>query len=233
MLRADALRGRFIVLDGPDGSGKTTLLPQLADRLRSAGLDVTACKDPGGTVIGDRIRGVLLDHDLSGMDATCEALLFMASRAQLVAEVVRPALARGGVVLCDRFVSSTCAYQVAAGCRFNAVIDLARHAIGTTWPDLTLILDVPAAVGLERVRRRRGATGSCSGFDSIESRSTEYHESVRGEFRRLPNHYPGTVEIVDACAPIESVVADALRRIGRFAAQGSQGESPAARRASA
>jgi len=222
------LRGTFFVLDGPDGSGKTTALPHIADHLRGLGLEVTTCKDPGGTPIGDRIRSVLLDHDLTDMDVCCETLLFMASRAQLVAEVVRPALARGGVVLCDRFVSSTCAYQVAAGNEFDAIIDLAQHAIGSTWPDLTLVLDVPARLGLDRVRQRRGAA-----FDSMESRPLAFHETVRDEFLRLPGRYPAPVAVIDACEPIERVVAQALRHLEWSAARARPDASDRSRRASA
>ncbi len=161
----DNLRGTFIVLDGPDGSGKTTVQAGVAQKLREAGLAVTVCKDPGGTVVGDRIRSVLLDHDLTQMSVQCETLLFMASRAQLVREVVRPAMRQGHVVLCDRFVSSTCAYQVAAGDEVGTIIELARYAIGETWPGLTLVLDVPVEVGFARIGRRlrRGGRRSWRG----------------------------------------------------------------------
>lgn len=107
--------GKFIVIDGPDGSGKGVQLDRLAAAVAAAGGTVCRARDPGGTVIGDRIRHVLLDFDLSGMDKRCETLLFMASRAQLVTEVIRPALAAGQTVLCDRYISATCAYQGAAG----------------------------------------------------------------------------------------------------------------------
>ncbi len=111
----ESLGGKFIVFDGPDGCGKTTQRDLLARHLEDQGLNVVTCKDPGGTEIGDRIRHILLDFDLSEMDVCCETLLFMASRAQLVGEVIDPALKQNKVVLCDRFVSATCAYQGAAG----------------------------------------------------------------------------------------------------------------------
>ena len=107
----DNLPGKFIVFDGPDGCGKSTQSNRFAERVRAAGGGVTTCRDPGGTAIGDRIRSVLLDYDLSTMDVRCEAMLFMASRAQLIAEVVEPALDRNETVVCDRFITSTCAYQ--------------------------------------------------------------------------------------------------------------------------
>jgi len=175
------LAGLFIVLDGPDGAGKTTQQTMLADRLTQAGVDVVCCRDPGGTEIGDRIRGVLLNFDLSQMDCRCETLLFMASRAQLCAEVIRPALKAGKTVISDRYVSATCAYQGAAGFDPRAVIDLARHATGDPqqsvpqqsdptrsepprsdhprsglWPALTIILDVPTQVSFSRIGRSTG-----------------------------------------------------------------------------
>ncbi|MFH1746124.1 MAG: dTMP kinase [Planctomycetota bacterium] len=131
------LSGKFIVIDGPDGSGKGTQLERLAAWISGRGGTCVRARDPGGTDIGNRIRHVLLDYDLAEMDAHCEALLFMASRAQLVAEIVRPALQAGHTVLCDRFISATCAYQVAAGFPQQHVIELGHLAVGQTWPDLT------------------------------------------------------------------------------------------------
>ncbi|MBI5865111.1 MAG: dTMP kinase, partial [Planctomycetes bacterium] len=109
------LGGKYIVIDGPDGAGKSTQIERLKSWIVAEGGQWTYAKDPGGTTVGDRIRHVLLGYDLSEMDPRCETLLFMASRAQLVAEVVRPALAEGRTVVGDRFISATCAYQVAAG----------------------------------------------------------------------------------------------------------------------
>src|SRR6185436_4631396 len=148
------LSGKFIVFDGPDGSGKGTQLQLLAEKLTAAGLQVVRAKDPGGTPIGDRIRSVLLDFDLSTMDVRCETFLFMASRAQLISEVIEPALKASKVVLCDRFISSTCAYQGAAGYDPQRIIELGRLAVGNTWPQLTIILDVPPEEGFRRTGRK-------------------------------------------------------------------------------
>ena len=147
------LGGKFIVIDGPDGAGKGTQIERLKALITEQGGEWVYAKDPGGTLIGDRIRHVLLGYDLSEMDPHCEALLFMASRAQLVAEVVRPAVAAGKTVVGDRFISATCAYQVAAGFPREEVIALGRLAVGETWPDLTIVLDVPPEVGFERTKR--------------------------------------------------------------------------------
>lgn len=158
---------------------------------------------------------MILDHDLSTMNAACETLLFMASRAQLVNEVVRPALAAGHVVLCDRFVSATCAYQVAAGADRGAILNLAQYAIGDTWPDLTLILDVPYEVGLARVRERAANDGrSAAVLDSMESRPRAFHEAVRQNFLGLAEHYPTPLVVVDACPAVPHIAAQALEHIG-------------------
>ncbi|MCG3132054.1 MAG: Thymidylate kinase [Phycisphaerae bacterium] len=212
-----SLSGRFLVLDGPDGCGKSTQQAMLAERLTDAGLDVVCCRDPGGTAIGDRIRSVLLDYDLDAMNVRCETLLFMASRAQLVAEVIQPALASGKVVLCDRFVSSTCAYQGAAGFDPRKVIDLAWHAVGNLWPSLTILIDVDTDEAFRRIGRPQGRlkpayreAGQTVLFtdavhDAMESRSPEYHRRVREFFLELPGYYPRPVVVVDGTGPAEAV----------------------------
>lgn len=223
----DGLRGKFLVLDGPDGAGKTTIGKLLAERLTEAGLSVVPCKDPGGTMVGDRIRSVLLDFDLASMDMRCETFLFMASRAQLVAEVIRPALATGHLVLCDRFISATCAYQVAAGYDFEAIIELGRQAVGTTWPALTIVLDVPPDVGSERIHRRYAVGRNVSPpidtpvakakhLDAMERRPRAFHDQVRANFLALPGRYPAPVEIVNASAPVEQVLDALWERLQRL-----------------
>jgi len=212
------VKGKFIVFDGPDGSGKSTQRALLADALAAVGVDVVSCRDPGGSEIGDRIRSVLLDHDLSTMDVNCETLLFMASRAQLVSEIIRPALARGETVLCDRFVTSTCAYQGAAGYDPKRVIDLARFAIGDCWPDVTVILDVDVEEGFKRIGRkphhagknRQRAAGEATLFegsrpDAMEARSVEFHRRVRQMFLEVHEYYPRTVITVDGRGDADSV----------------------------
>lgn len=222
------LAGKFIVFDGPDGSGKSTQLRMLADKATAAGLEIVCGKDPGGTVIGDRIRSVLLDHDLSDMDVRCETFLFMASRAQLVSEVVEPALAAGKTVLCDRFISSTWAYQGAAGYDVSRIIELGRLAVGDTWPHLTLIIDLPAEEGFERTgrkphhagRNRRNGAGQSDLFggaqpDAMEARPLAFHRKVRQRFLQLPPDYPGKVVVIDGRRPPEQVHESVLETIAR------------------
>ena len=214
----DILRGRFIVFDGPDGAGKSTQRQLLADELQAAGGQVVSCRDPGGTVIGDRIRSVLLDFDLETMNVCCEAMLFMASRAQLVAEVIKPALTAGKTVLCDRFITSTCAYQGAAGFDPRRVIELARFAVDECWPNLTIVLDVEPADGLARVGRkahhagkhRKKASGDGMLFDgaqpdAMEARSLDFHRRVRKLFLKVQDYYPTPVVTVSGKGDVATV----------------------------
>ena len=230
---ADKLRGRFIVFDGPDGCGKSTQRELLAEYLTRRDLTVVQCKDPGGTMIGDRIRHVLLDHDLSQMDVRCETFLFMASRAQLVGEIVEPALERGHVVLCDRFVSSTCAYQGAAGYDPRRVVEVAHYAVGATWPDLTLVFDVDVEQGFARTGRRpnyvgknrkKHVTGTPALFanvddgkpDAMEARPMGFHRKVRANYLSLAEVYPRRVELLDGRPSREAVhdhVLEVLQRV--------------------
>jgi dTMP kinase len=225
----EKLSGRFIAFDGPDGSGKGTQLDLLETHVRNEGLEVVRAKDPGGSEIGERIRHVLLGHDLSTMDVRCETFLFMASRAQLVGEVVEPALAAGKVVLCDRFISATCAYQGAAGYDVNRVIELGRFAVGETWPHLTIILDVSAEEGFARTGRKphhagrnrknhddQGLLLADAQPDAMEARPLAFHRKVRQNFLNLPTSYPGRVEIVAGLGTPEEVhqrIMEVVRRV--------------------
>lgn len=205
------LRSKFIVLDGPDGSGKGTQLERLNQWLAEQGCDVVQTRDPGGTPGGDRIRHLLLDFDLEQMSPNCEALLFMASRAQLVHEVIRPAQANQQTVLCDRFISSTCAYQVAQGFKRELVLELGNLAVEDTWPDITVILDIDPEVAFERTGRQAHHSGkrgkivegqgelfAGSAPDAMERRPLAYHRRVRELFCELPEVYPAPVVIVNA-----------------------------------
>lgn len=200
------LPGKFIVFDGPDGSGKGTQIELLTERLTRDGIPYATAIDPGGTRIGDQIRSILLDHDLSDMDVRCETLLFMASRAQLIGEVIDPAVQAGKVIICDRFISATCAYQGAAGYDLEKIIELGGFAVGGTWPDLTLIVDVSTDEGFKRIARKH---------DAMESRPMEFHRKVHEIFVNLPDSYPGRVELIDGTGSPEDVHARIVEVLAR------------------
>ena len=173
----DQLKGSFLVLDGPDGAGKSTQVELLAKAIAAGGVAVETLRDPGGTSIGESIRRILLDADNHGMSVRCEALLYMASRAQLYHERIAPALAKGMCVICDRWVSSTVAYQAVAGkMGTQAVLRMAQSALERTWPDLTIIVDLPSQAGLARVGPVR---------DRMELKPDEFHQRVREAFLDL------------------------------------------------
>jgi dTMP kinase len=168
------LRGKFIVLDGPEGSGKSTQLHLLRGALTEAGLDVLAVRDPGSTRIGEQVRAILLDPSHQEMSMRCEMLLYMSARAQMMTEVIQPALDARKVVLSDRFVSSTLAYQLGGdGISAEEIRRVADTAIRGRWPDLTIVLDMPADKSMARVQRAK---------DRIEQRPMEYHEQVRRNY---------------------------------------------------
>jgi dTMP kinase len=192
------LSGMFIVIDGPDGAGKSTQIAMLAAFLRERGLTVAQTRDPGGTAVGDRIRAILLDNAHAEMAVACETMLYMASRAQLVAEVIRPALERGACVLCDRFVSSTIAYQGAGGADIEAIRRVAQVAVGGVWPDLTVILDLGHDEGLRRAAER--ATK-----DRMESKGDVFHQRVREMFLAQAKAQPDKFAVIDAAGPVEQV----------------------------
>jgi dTMP kinase len=215
----DKLRGKFLVLDGPDGSGKTVQLGLLAAYLEALEVPVVRANDPGGTRIGEQISDLLKYKAEGHMAVNTEVMLFMASRAQLVSEIIRPALAEAKSVLCDRFISATCAYQGSNGYPTDDIIQLGRFAVGDTWPNLTIIIDLPVEEGLERTGRKPyqktkvAPIDAGQGFlfqnvvvDRFDSRPLNYHRKVRTEYLRLANYYPGIVRVINASQrDIESV----------------------------
>ena len=205
----------LIVFEGPEGAGKSTQLRLFAEWLTAHGGDVLALREPGGTVLGDEIRRILLDPE-SDITAHAEALLFMASRAELVERVLRPALSRGAIVLLDRFFLSTYAYQGAGrGLADDEIVAANRLATGGLTPDLTVLLALPAQEGLARVARR-GA------HDRIERMREGFHERVTAAFEQFAtpqwqarHHEVGPVAVVDGRgseAEVFSRVHSVLRR---------------------
>jgi len=195
-------RAAFLSLDGLDGTGKSTQCRLLADWLRAGGHAVTTCIDPGGTPLGTQLRSLVLHHR-SDIDRTCEALLFMASRAQLLAEVIRPALASEQIVISDRFLLANVVYQGhAGGLNVEQLWEVGRFAAGGVEPDLTIVFDLSP----EQAARRRGRPA-----DRIEDRDVEYHERLRQGFLAEARRRPDRIRVVDAAPPVE-LVQEAIRR---------------------
>jgi dTMP kinase len=191
------LAGRFVVLDGPEGCGKSTQAQLLAERALAAGVEVLRVRDPGSTRIGERIRSILLDPAHQEMGMRCEMLLYMAARAQMMVELILPALQAGRLVVCDRFVSSTLAYQLDGdGLRAEEIRAVAQIAIKGRWPDLMLILDMPAEKSMMRVRRDK---------DRIEQRPMEYHQRVHANYLSQARLDPSRYRIIPADRTIEQV----------------------------
>jgi len=192
-------RGVFITFEGGEGSGKSTQIRMLAHRLEAAGLAVRVLREPGGTPAGEAIRAILLDPQHEGLDSRAELLLYEAARAQLVADVIEPALEAGEVVLCDRFFDSTTAYQgYARGLPADEVARLNVVATGGLLPDRTLVFDIDPALGLTRAT-------SASGADRLEGEEVGFHERVREGFRAIARDEPGRVRVLDARGGVEEV----------------------------
>lgn len=196
------LSGRFVVFDGPDGSGKSTQFRRLVDLAEQAGVVVCEVREPGGTHIGEEIRKVLLDaqhEEEAPIDLRCEMLLFMASRAQLIAQRVRPALARGELVLADRFISSTLAYQGAGGgLPVEEIIAVGRVALQECWPDLVVVFDVDAATARQRMNPLLRGQEFDTDQDRMESKGDAFHRKVRQGYLDQASGDPGHYLVVDA-----------------------------------
>jgi len=206
------VRGFFITLEGPDGAGKGTQARRLGEHLRRAAVDVLNTREPGGTPIGERIRQALLDDSHREMAAETEMLLFAASRAQFVREVVRPALARGTTVLSERYVDASLAYQgFGRGLDVALVRTVNDVATGGLLPDLTLLLDIDPAVGLERVQAA-GRAGAAGG-DRLEQETLAFHQRVRAGFLQLARESPERFVIIDAQGDVERVHREVVRAV--------------------
>jgi len=200
-----AKNGRFIVLEGPDGCGKSTQTSRLADRLTATGRQVERVRDPGGTPIGEEIRDILLNPDFHEMSVRTEMLLYMASRAQLVEQCIRPALEVGRIILSDRYLTSTLVYQgLAGGLDIEVINRLYAYACGETRPDLVIVLDVPTDVGRSRLSGRP---------DRMESKSVEFHEKVRQGYLTVAELDPDRHVVIDARSSVDEVAEAAWKAV--------------------
>ena len=200
--------GVFLVLDGTEGCGKSTQAQLLGDRLAAVGRAVMLVRDPGTTRIGEQIRSILLDPAHAEMAMRTEMLLYMAARAQMTREVIAPALNAGKVVISDRFVSSTLAYQLGGdGLTAAEIRTVAEIAIGGRWPDLTILLDLPVEISLARVMRAK---------DRIEQRPISYHEQVRRNYLSQAEAEPKRFRVINADQTPDQVAADVWREVAAF-----------------
>jgi dTMP kinase len=209
------MQGLFISFEGPDGAGKTTQVKLLADLLAASGHKVTVTREPGGTPLGDKIRTLLLDLANSEMCAETEALLYAAARAQHVTQVIAPALARGEVVITDRYVDSTIVYQGAARALNQKQLEvLNTFAVKETMPDLTILLDAEVALLQPRLTDR-------GNFDRIEQESTAFHEAVRQGFLALAAQQP-RIKVVPALGEQSAVHATIATVVRQFLEESSK-----------
>ncbi len=199
--------GHFITFEGGEGAGKSTQVARLVERLRARGLECVATREPGGTPNAEALRKVLLEGLAEKLTPASEAMIFSAARIDHLDKLIRPALARGAYVICDRFADSTRAYQ--GGALGEAFIDgLEKLAVGSTMPELTFILDLPAEEGLARADARRG-NGKA---DRFESEAIEFHQGLRKAFRAIAEKNPKRCVMIDASRPPD-VIADDIWRI--------------------
>lgn len=203
----DTGTGFFIAFEGGDGSGKTTQIDLLARALTDRGFDVLVTREPGGTDIGEKLRSLVLEHDQGEVDPHTEALIFAASRAAHAHQKIRPALAAGKVVLCDRYIDSSAAYQGAGrGLGIENVVDLSLWATANLLPHTTVLLDVP----LEAGRARAGARGDA---DRMESADDSFYTALHQTFRDRASASPERYTVIDGARTVEQVHQDVLTAV--------------------
>ena len=198
------MKGLFITFEGPDGSGKTTVATAVCERLKGKGYEVIHTREPGGIAISEDIRKIILDPKNTSMDPKTEALLYAASRRQHLVEKVFPAIKEGKIVICERFLDSSLAYQgYGRKLGFDEVLSINMFAIDNTYPDLTIYLDVDEQVGLDRLAGR-------SFKDRLDQESIEFHHLVSEGYREVLRRFKDRISIVDASQDKESVIQDSL-----------------------
>ena len=204
------MKGRLISLEGGEGAGKSTLLAGLRAHFERSGMDVLYTREPGGTPVGEAIRALVLDPAHRGMTVETELLLMFAARAQLVREVIQPALAEGRWVLSDRFTDASYAYQGGGrGQPENRIADLEHWAAAGVTPDLTLLLDLAVADGMKRANGRGAA-------DRIEMENADFFERVRASYRARAKAQPARFRVIDASQSLQDVLGQARRAVGEF-----------------
>lgn len=201
--------GLFITIEGGDGTGKTTVMSKVVEMLEKDGLDIVRTREPGGTVIGNKIRNIILDKENTSITGMCETLLFAADRAQHVEEVVLPNCNAGKVVISDRFFDSNLAYQgVIHGYGIDKVYELNMIATKGLVPDLTLLFDLDPIIGQQRINSNKNRE-----VNRLDLKSLEYHQKVRNAYLEVANKFKDRIVIIDASRTVEEIVAEVYKII--------------------
>ena len=199
----------FITIEGPEGSGKTTATNRVVQELERLGYQIVRTREPGGTTISEQIRNVILDKENTAMDPRTEALLYAAARRQHLVEKVWPATKEGKIVICDRYIDSSLAYQGGArGLGIDNIININMFATDNTWPDLTLLFDIEPELGLERIAKNKERE-----VNRLDLEKLEFHKKVRDTFLLLAKKQPNRFVIIDASKSQDEVYQDALKAI--------------------
>jgi len=201
------MKGYFITFEGPDGSGKTTVAGKVCEKLMAEGYDVVHTREPGGIAISEDIRNIILDPKNTAMDAKTEALLYAASRRQHLVEKVLPAMAQGKIVICERFLDSSLAYQgFGREIGMEEVLSINLFAIDNTYPNMTIYLDVDEELGLSRLKDR-------SFKDRLDQESIDFHHRVSCGYKEVRERFKERIKIVDASKQLEEVIDDSYKLI--------------------
>ena len=199
----------FITLEGPEGSGKTTAVEAAVKKLEEMGYQIVRTREPGGTPISEQIRNVILDKGNTAMDGRTEALLYAASRRQHLVEKVWPALKEGKIVICDRYLDSSLAYQGGArGLGIEEVLNINLFATENTWPDLTLLFDIKPEIGLARISANANRE-----VNRLDLEKIEFHNKVRESFLALARRFPDRYVIIDASLSRDEVAKETMEAI--------------------
>jgi dTMP kinase len=205
-------QGQFITVEGPDGAGKSTILKELYRKLIEEGFEVVQTREPGGVSIAEQIREVILNKDNTAMDIRTEALLYAAARRQHLVEIVIPALEKGSIVICDRFIDSSLAYQGnGRGIGMTEVMNINQFAIEDKMPDLTLYFDISPEEGLKRIARHDGRE-----VNRLDLESLDFHQKVYEGYQSLIKQYPDRIKVIDASKSKEEVFEQAYDIVKRF-----------------
>ncbi|GLH63913.1 dTMP kinase [Parageobacillus sp. G301] len=197
------MKGRFFSFEGPDGAGKTTMITKLESFLREKGFDVLSTREPGGVRIAEEIRSIILNPKHTEMDGRTEALLYAAARRQHLLEKIIPAIKAGKIVLCDRFVDSSLAYQgFARGLGVDEILQINQFAIDGYFPSLTIYFDIDPKIGLERIQKNKQRE-----INRLDMESLSFHYKVREGYLKIAERFSDRVIVIDASKPVDEVFA--------------------------